>query len=90
MKKLTALLLALILLASLSACKKAETKPAEPMRIMTLNGTTGFGMAGLIVENAASEKPKDVLVNGPKESYVLNGRTFAEYKPWDYEEETGN
>ncbi len=39
---------------------------------------------------AASEKPKDVLVNGPKESYVLNGRTFAEYKPWDYEEETGN
>ena len=46
MKKLVSLLLALALLASLSACKKAEAKPAEPTRIMTLNGTTGFGMAG--------------------------------------------
>lgn len=58
MKKLVSLLLALLMLASLSACKKAEPKPTEPTRIMTLNGTTGFGMAGLIAENAAAEKPK--------------------------------
>ena len=32
-----------------------------------------------------SEKPKDVLVNGTKESFVLNGRTYAEYKNWEKE-----
>ena len=58
MKKAIALLLALMLLASLAACKKAEPKLTEPVRVMTLNGTTGFGMAGLIAENAALEKPK--------------------------------
>lgn len=58
MKKIALLLLALLLLVSLAACKKAEPKLTEPIRIMTLNGTTGFGMAGLIAENAGSEKPK--------------------------------
>ncbi len=58
MKKTALLLLALLLLVSLAACKKAEPKLTEPIRIMTLNGTTGFGMAGLITETAGSEKPK--------------------------------
>ena len=29
------------------------------------------------------EKPKDVLINGTKESFVLNGKTYAEYKNWE-------
>ncbi len=32
-----------------------------------------------------SEKPKDILVNGTKESFVLNGKTYAEYKNWEKE-----
>lgn len=32
-----------------------------------------------------SEKPKDVLVNGTKGSFVLNGKTYAEYKEWEKE-----
>ncbi len=57
---LLALLLALCLSAGLAACGgQPEAQPAAsvdtalPVRVMTLNGTTGFGMAGLIAENAA-------------------------------------
>ena len=47
--KLLALLLATLMLASLFvACKKEEPAEDAPIRIYTLNGTTGFGMAPLI------------------------------------------
>ena len=55
MKKLS-VLLSLLLVFSLvlggaSACAAAE----EPVRVITLNGTTGFGLAGLIAANEAGE-----------------------------------
>ena len=56
MKKLICLLLALVLLAGLCACAKTPAKPDGPVRVMTLSGTTGFGMAKLIADNAAAEK----------------------------------
>ncbi|MBE6932704.1 MAG: ABC transporter substrate-binding protein [Ruminococcaceae bacterium] len=53
MKKLLCVLLALMMVASLAACgeKAGEVQEAAedvPVNIMVLNGTTGFGMAGLI------------------------------------------
>ena len=61
MKKLICLFLALALLVSLCACGKknaieVETVQAEPdvtVRVMALNGPTGFGMAGLMHDSAA-------------------------------------
>ena len=50
MKKLS-VLLALLLVLSLSVPAVASAAPAEPVRVFTLNGTTGFGLAGLIAEN---------------------------------------
>lgn len=58
---LLALLLALSLCLSLCACAAAEDAAfdaALPVRVMTLNGSTGFGMAGLI---AASDAGKAAL-----------------------------
>lgn len=54
LKKILCVLLALLMLASLTAC--GEPTPAQqeeatedvPVNVMVLNGTTGFGMAGLI------------------------------------------
>ena len=65
MKKLICMILALALLFSLCACgKKNEEKEAEPqaepdvtVRVMALNGPTGFGMAGLM-HNSASGSAK--------------------------------
>ena len=53
MKKLLCVILALLLVASLVACgeKAPEAREAAedvPVNVMVLNGTTGFGMAGLI------------------------------------------
>lgn len=56
MKKLICLLLALALLAGLGACAKTPAKPDGPVKVMTLSGTTGFGMAKLIADNASAEK----------------------------------
>ena len=61
MKKLLCTILALALLVSLCACAKKEEEPApevpsEPdvnVRVMVLNGPTGFGMAGLMHNSAA-------------------------------------
>ena len=49
MKKLS-VLLALLLVLSLSVPAVASAAPPEPVRVFTLNGTTGFGLAGLIAE----------------------------------------
>ena len=55
--KLLALLLATLMLASLFvACKKEEPKDDAPIRIYTLNGTTGFGMAKLMNDSADGKK----------------------------------
>ena len=56
--KLLALLLATLLLASLFvACKKdPQTAEDAPIRIYTLNGTTGFGMAKLMNDNTDGAK----------------------------------
>ena len=79
MKKIVALLLALTLLAALpmfAACSKYDEE--LPIKVWTLNGTTGFGMAQLIdadkngsaalnyeftVETAATNV-RDALING--------------------------
>ena len=59
-RKIFALLLAAALILSLAACAQ-PAPPAEeldqelPVRVMTLNGTTGFGMAQLISRAAAGE-----------------------------------
>ena len=50
MKKLS-VLLALLLVLSLSVPAVASAASAEPVRVFTLNGTTGFGLAGLIAAN---------------------------------------
>lgn len=55
--KILALLLATLMLASLFvACKKEEPKDDAPIRIYTLNGTTGFGMAKLMNDSADGKK----------------------------------
>lgn len=64
---LTALLLILLPLAS---CKKQEQKSADEktnVRIYTLNGTTGFGMAKLMEDAAAG--------NFEKETYTVTVKT---------------
>ncbi|MBR4549801.1 MAG: ABC transporter substrate-binding protein [Oscillospiraceae bacterium] len=57
-KTLLSLLLALSLCLALCACAAAEEPAFDaelPVRVMTLNGTTGFGMAGLIAAAQADE-----------------------------------
>ena len=57
-KTLLSLLLALSLCLTLCACAVAEEPAVDaalPVRVMTLNGTTGFGMAGLISAAQAGE-----------------------------------
>lgn len=58
-KALLTLLLALTLCLTLgvTACAAPDNAPdtALPVRVMTLNGTTGFGMAGLIAANEQGE-----------------------------------
>ncbi len=57
--KTTAISLLLLLSLCLTLCACGTTKPAVdanlPVRVMTLNGTTGFGMAGLISASQAGE-----------------------------------
>ena len=53
---LTALLVLCLVLAPCAGSAFAEEAAPDtslPIRVVTLNGTTGFGMAGLIAENAA-------------------------------------
>lgn len=63
-RNLTALVLALIMIFALAACgQKQESEPTPtpapeadaslPVNVMVLNGTTGFGMAGLISDSEA-------------------------------------
>lgn len=63
-RTLTALLLALVMIFALAACgEKQASEPTPspvpeadaslPVNVMVLNGTTGFGMAGLISESEA-------------------------------------
>ena len=65
----TALALALLMTLALAACGKETAAPVEtsvptvepeldtalPVNVMVLNGTTGFGMAGLIADAAAGD-----------------------------------
>ena len=51
MKKPLAIFLLLTLALGLFGCAKKETKPQGPVRVMTLSGTTGFGMAKLIADH---------------------------------------
>ncbi len=67
MKKVLCILLALLLLASLCACNE---KPGEAsqgtgngVRVMTLNGTTGFGMAGLMHNAANGEAEQEYSIS---------------------------
>ena len=58
LRSIPALLLVLLLCLALSApaCAAEESFDAAlPVRVMTLNGTTGFGMAGLIAAHEAGE-----------------------------------
>ena len=63
-RNLTALVLALVMIFALAACgQKQESEPTPtpapeadaslPVNVMVLNGTTGFGMAGLISDSEA-------------------------------------
>ncbi len=63
-RNLTALVLALVMIFALAACgQKQESEPTPtpapeadaslPINVMVLNGTTGFGMAGLISDSEA-------------------------------------
>ena len=63
-RNLTALVLALVMIFALAACgQKQESEPPPtpapeadaslPVNVMVLNGTTGFGMAGLISDSEA-------------------------------------
>lgn len=63
-RDLTALVLALVMIFALAACgQKQESEPTPtpapeadaslPVNVMVLNGTTGFGMAGLISDSEA-------------------------------------
>ncbi len=51
MKKSLAILLLLTLALGLFGYSKKETKPEGPVHVMTLSGTTGFGMAKLIADH---------------------------------------
>lgn len=64
MKKLFAIVLAVLMLATMTACgRNTADKPEEstgsatPINVMVLNGTTGFGMANLM-DDAANGKSK--------------------------------
>lgn len=64
MKKLFAIVLAILMLATMTACgRNTADKPEEstgsatPINVMVLNGTTGFGMANLM-DDAANGKSK--------------------------------
>lgn len=58
MKKTTALL-ALLLVFSLLLPAAASAAEPVPVRVFTLNGTTGFGLAGLIAESQAGNTDLD-------------------------------
>lgn len=64
MKKLFAIVLAVLMLATMTACGRntadkpeESTGPATPINVMVLNGTTGFGMANLM-DDVANGKSK--------------------------------
>ena len=58
MKKIT-VLFALLLVFSLILPVAASAAEPDPVRVLTLNGTTGFGLAGLIVESQAGNTDLD-------------------------------
>ena len=61
MKKLLSLTLALLMIVSLfAACRRKEDTPDE-INVYTLNGTTGFGMAKLM-NDQADDKIYDITV----------------------------
>lgn len=78
MKKICALLLALLLCVAAAACEKKDT---APLRVYTLNGTTGFGMAPLIAtaddENyrftveTNAVNVRDAMINGDADIAAL-------------------
>ena len=55
MKKLSVLLSLLLVLSFVLGGASAYAAVEEPVRVITLNGTTGFGLAGLIAANEAGE-----------------------------------
>ncbi len=66
LKKTMVLLLVLTLTVSLIACGKKEVEPESgpgtenvPISVMVLNGTTGFGMAGLMHNAASGQAAQD-------------------------------
>ena len=58
LKKILALALATLMLFSVVSCKDpaSDPNPTSATRIYTLNGTTGFGMAKLMNDNAQTNK----------------------------------
>lgn len=58
MKK-RSVLLVLLLVLSLSVSVTAAAAAADPVRVYTLNGTTGFGLAGLIAANKDGEASQE-------------------------------
>lgn len=57
LRKITALVLMTVLLLSLSACVLAPGSQTDdaPVKVMVLNGTTGFGLANLMSKNAKGD-----------------------------------
>ncbi len=75
MKKSLAILLLLTLALGLFGCAKKETKPQGPVRVMTLSGTTGFGMARLIADHTEGKTYAISVENdaGAVTAALLNG-----------------
>ena len=69
LKKIFCILLAVAMMASFAACGEKEPAPQEevaeavPVNVMVLNGTTGFGMAGLIHNAAAGAAEQEYNIS---------------------------
>ena len=63
-KLISVILTAILLIAAFAACQPAQEAEIEPIDIMVLNGTTGFGMAKLISDNTsgAAAYPYNITV----------------------------
>ena len=93
MKKLFAILLAVLILTTMAACadntavdqpKENGEKTNSPVRVMVLNGTTGFGMANLMgaAANDQAEQTYEFSVETDASNVVaglVNKSALADY-----------